>query len=59
MTHDQKARRIMELENALQKTNERISAAVAAEHTRTIEQCAKVAEDNQRPYTAAAIRALK
>ncbi len=31
MTHEQKARRIMELEDALQQTNDRIAAAVQAE----------------------------
>ncbi len=31
MTHEQKTRRIMELEDALQQTNDRIAAAVQAE----------------------------
>lgn len=63
MTHEQKARRIMELEDALQQTNDRIAAAVLAER----ERCAKVAHNFSSKTVgtmrdseiAAAIRALK
>lgn len=40
MSDTQKMNRIIDLENALQQTNDRIAAAVAEER----EQCAKVAE---------------